>query len=245
MSTHKRESIIANIVAALQSIVNVGKPVADAGNSAPPDGLVVETSGNFTHTTKTNYLVQVTTGGVSGAAKVAITDTSTGTDTVALAQTVTSGADISLGTRGGKIRFSLGAAEVLTFGDKWTVACDVFNTTAKEVKRVRAAGVTVDAFPSWVVAEAPQDYDSVDGNKYVNKMRVQVEGWAEEYDKDVIGATLTKMLQDAEAALAYDPSRGGFAFDTRFVRNEPGVPIEGRPFGVISIEIEVEYHQTI
>lgn len=241
-----RELIMQNVKTTLEAILNVAPAVAAANNSTPPNGLCVETSGSFTSTARTVYEVEITTGGKSGIARATVTDKTFGTDSVVGTVVVTSGTDIALGINGGKVKFAFGVSEVLTAGDKWTIVCSTYNRTVRQVLRYKAAGMNLSIFDSCVIGAAGQDYDeSPESAKYANSMLIAIDYWAIPTGEQSMDAALTEALEDMENALRVDPSRGGNAQDTTFRRCEPGIPIDGKPYGVMSLEILVRFNQVL
>lgn len=238
-----RKDLLDNLEAAFQAIIDVGTPQADGGNSGLPIGLSVEPQGHFAHTALTLYRVEVTTAGLSGAAKCTITDLTDGGDTVVGEQTITSGQDINLGVRGGKIRFTWNTGDSLQLGDKWQVTCDIYNKTVKQVLRAKAVGVTLKQFPAIVIGRAENFYEQVDGPKYKDRMRVLVEYWDQE--RSNIDDDLEEGLEDIENACQLDPLRGGEGLDTILLRAEPGIPEPGQPYGVMSVEIDVLFNHVV
>jgi len=246
-SVHAIESIMYNIKGVLETIINVGEAVADSGNSSPSSAsrLSVISGGSFTGAEQTDYDVEVVTEGASGIAAVTVTDVTTGADSVVGNVAVTSGTAVDLGTRGGTITFTFQGAGALTIGDKWTVLCNVYNNTVRQVMRYKAAGNKLDVYPGIIIGEAPQDYGQAESAKYRNRLRVLLIAWMEEGDSDEIGTLLNSMLQDIETALSLDPQRGGTAQDTKFIHNDRDTPIEGLPVGALPMEIIVDYDQVL
>lgn len=238
-----RKDLLDNLEAAFAAIIDVGTPIPDGGNSGLPEGLSVEPQGNFTFTALTLYEVEITTPGISGTAKCTITDLTDGTDSVVGAVTITSGADIALGIRGGKIRFTWNTGDSLVLGDKWQVTCDVYNKTVKQILRARAVGVTLKQFPTIILGRAENFYEQVDGPKYKDRMRILAEYWDEE--RTNIDDDLEDGLEDMEKACQIDPLRGGTGLDTILIRAEPGILEPGQPYGVMSVEIDLVFNHVV
>lgn len=238
-----RDDIIDNLQTALEGIISISDPLAAAGNTGLPVGLIVQSGGTYTHTAQTQYKVAIEVGGVSGTAECSITDITDGTDSVVGNVVVTTANAMDLGTRGGTLTITLPSGESLTVGDYWTVTCDTYNTTVKQVLRAKAVGVNISMYPTIVIARAPQEYEQVDGPRYRNRMRVYAEAWIEE--RENIDDELALILEDMENAVQIDASRNGNALDTILIRNEPGIPEAGRPYGSILLEMEIAYLQVI
>jgi hypothetical protein len=240
---HITELIMREVKAALEKIKNVGLPVASVSNSIASDSFIVEALGLFTYTQKTVYSVEVSRAGKTGVATVTITDTTNGSDSVALPVTVTSGSDISLGIRGAKIRFTFDSDTALVLGDKWTIECDKYNLTIKDVFRAKATGLELSTFPAIVLVSGDTKYGTPESNSYSPNMTVLAELWVEETGGETIDEILIKAKQDLETVLQADPSWNNLATDTVLVNCNPGVPMQGSKFGVVSMEFSISYLQ--
>lgn len=108
------------------------KPVEKVfGNSNLPAILVVASGGSYTPTVPKRFVVKVTTGGASGAAKVSVScldDAGVLENTVD--NTVTTATPIDLGTSGGTITFTFASGN-LVLNDSWIVYCQVPGTSYK------------------------------------------------------------------------------------------------------------------
>lgn len=242
--SHPWTNILSKLVSRFESIINVGSPVAAGTNVLPPQQLSVQSSGDFTGTARKQYRVQITTAGISGAAKCTITDITSGSDTVASPVTITTNVAINLGLLGGRITFTFATGEALTLGDKWTVTCDTFNVTMRKVLLARAVPVELDPLPGIVLAISGQNYGAPDGEKYGCILNVVAEGWIQE-DHRNIQTLLPLLIEDMEHSIAKDPTLDGTVEDISFTRCDPVLPVEGRPFGAVSLEMAVHFNQII
>lgn len=232
-----RDNIMDNLQSAFESILNRGDAVADGSNTGNYNNIAIVSGGIYTGSVSKTYTIEITTGGISGIAKCSITD-------VGGTQTITSGTALDLATDNATITFTWAdATAVLVVGDKWTVDCDTYNTNIKDVFRAKAVGIVLKNYPSIVMARAGQSYERPDGIKFRNTMTVIAEAWIEE--RDNIDNELEKILEDMENACQLDTLRGGYAIDTIPVRSDPGLPEKGRPYGVMSLDIEITFNQVI
>lgn len=242
---HIAASIIANLQSTFEGIYNIKEAVAGESNQTVRDSLSVFAYGVYSDTVSRVYTITITRAGSVGVAECAITD-SLGVDTVLSDVVINSGQEISIGTKGVKLKFNMQGTDAFVVGDSWTIDCNhLYRTNTRQVVQAEGGPQHLQT-PGIAFAFQGIEYrDLGSSNKYKCDMNVSVELWIGNCQNGDINTNILYGLEDIEYALLLDPSRGGYAQDTRIINCTPFLPVPGQPFAAISVELGIWFDNYI
>lgn len=83
--------------------------------------------------------------------------------------------------------------------------------------------------------------DKAERSKTFKTLALQIETWLRVENKEDMNTDICKVLADIEKALMTNPSRGGYAIDTRLVSNETFIESINSPRCAILLTVEIDY----
>lgn len=243
---HTATSILEALQLTFETIFNIGSPVPSNNNSMSTESLSVVSSGIYQSTVSRVYTVTITQGGQIGVTRCSITD-SLNSDSVLSNVLIQNGAEINVGSRGAKITFTLNTTDEFVTGDNWTIQCNhLYYTNVKNVVQAQVTPTTLDELPSIAFAFTNIPYDdNGSSNNFRCDMEVNAELWIAQNDSQNIQSQLLYGLKDIERALKSNPLLDGYAKDTKIINCQPFLPVPGRPFAAISVDIGIWFDNYI
>lgn len=241
-----RESILANVEETLLLVQSLRVESVRTNRS----GVRAEVSGTYAGLVTRRYRVQVTTGGASGVAVVAVTDQtpaaqsalwsaqnspSGGTaDNGPSSQVVTSGTPFAVGALGAMLALTFTGA--LVVGDTWYVWAGPLASSLEFV--TRAQGAQHDG----PYAEISPPQGSVTRGPLPKRTEVFAVTVSAYLSRDAALPTAAELLYaDLLRAVLYDETRGGNAVWTHDTGNLVFVPSDVRPRGGVDLRLEILY----
>lgn len=242
---HIASNIISNLQSTFEGIYNIGEATPSGTNQTAGESLSVYPYGIYDDNVSRVYTVTITLGGTIGVAQCSVAD-SLGVDVVQSDIVILNDTEISVGTKGVKIKFNMQSNDEFVVGDSWTISCNnLYRTNTRQVLQAEAGPHHLDT-PGIAFAFNSIEYEDFgSSNKYKCDMRVSVELWIGNCQDGDMNNTILLGLEDIEYALMLDPSRGGYAQDTRIISCTPFLPVPGQPFAAISVELGIWFDNYI